>query len=92
MKTSVHQAEDGGSTPTPSLQPFLVQETDRQTAADFVRQHHYSKVMPRLTKWVLGAYRDDKLIAVITFGWGVRPLHTIKTLFACVDGDSGVRT
>lgn len=37
--------------------------------------------MPRLNKAVIGGYKDDKLVAVATFGWGTRPFHTIKKIF-----------
>lgn len=48
---------------------------------DFIFKFHYSKVMPKLTKHILGFYHDDKLIGVITLGWGVQPLKTINKLF-----------
>jgi hypothetical protein len=54
---------------------------DKFTAADFVFSRHYSNVMPRLTKHYLGCFQDDKLVGVLTFGWGTRPLHTIQKLF-----------
>ena len=56
-------------------------EISVKEASEFVRLHHYSKVMPRLMKLALGGFRDGELKAVITFGWGVRPLHTIRRLF-----------
>lgn len=37
--------------------------------------------MPKLTEHYLGGYIDKKLVGVITLGWGVRPVHTIKKLF-----------
>ena len=46
-----------------------------------VRQYHYSKVIPRLTKHYLGFFRDGKLIGTISLGWGVRPVNTIQRLF-----------
>jgi hypothetical protein len=50
-------------------------------ALDIVFNNHYSKVMPRLTKHFLGSFIDKKLVAVLTLGWGVQPLNTIKILF-----------
>jgi hypothetical protein len=50
-------------------------------AAEFVAKHHYSKVMPKLNKVILGLFQSDALVGCITFGWGVRPLDTIKKLF-----------
>lgn len=37
--------------------------------------------MPKITHVCYGGFVDGKLLAVITLGWGVRPLHTIKKLF-----------
>ena len=47
----------------------------------FLRKWHYSPIMPKLTKIRLGYYKDKTLVGVMTFGWGTRPLHTIKKLF-----------
>jgi hypothetical protein len=48
---------------------------------EFVREHHYSSVMPRITKACFGGFRNDKLVAAISFGWGSRPLHTVQRMF-----------
>ena len=56
-------------------------EIDEVSALDVVFNNHYSKIMPRLTKHFLGSFIDNKLVAVITLGWGVQPLNTIKNLF-----------
>lgn len=50
-------------------------------AREFVRGHHYSEVMPRITKVALGGFKDGRLMAVATLGYGTRPLHTIAKLF-----------
>lgn len=66
-----------------------VEAIPRVTAYAFVQEHHYSAVLPRLTKVCLGA-RDagGSLAAVATLGWGVRPLHTIAAAFpGCVPHD-----
>lgn len=52
-----------------------------QTALGLVAQWHYSKVMPAQTRLCLGGFRERHLIATSTWGWGVRPLHTIRRLF-----------
>lgn len=88
------QQEDGGSSPTPPLQfqktdselksPSLwLEEISLECAAEFVLHHHYSKVMPKQTKLVLGLHKgkEGPLVGVITFGWGVRPQDTIRRLF-----------
>jgi hypothetical protein len=65
---------------------LYVEEIPLQVAAEFVKQHHYSKVMPKLNKLVLGLFETSgRLVGVITFGWGVRPQHTIKNLFPSLE-------
>jgi hypothetical protein len=50
-------------------------------AIELIFANHYSKIMPKLTEHYLGGFIDDDLVGVITLGWGVRPVHTIKLLF-----------
>jgi len=59
-----------------------IEPIQRVSAYAFVQKHHYSAVLPRLTKVCLGA-RDTTgaLAAVATLGWGVRPVHTIAAAF-----------
>tara|TARA_B110000495_G_scaffold44616_1_gene36710 strand:+ start:1727 stop:2713 length:987 start_codon:yes stop_codon:yes gene_type:complete len=54
---------------------------DKVVATDFVQKYHYSPVMPRLTKYILGFYIDGVLKGVLTLGWGTRPRHTFNKLF-----------
>lgn len=56
-------------------------ETNKADVIDFVQKYHYSPVMPKLTKHFLGAYLDNKLVGVMTLGWGTQPLGTIRKLF-----------
>lgn len=56
-------------------------EIDKDLAVEFVQTYHYSKIMPRLTKYYLGVYENDELLGVITLGWGTQPLQTIKKIF-----------
>jgi hypothetical protein len=58
---------------------------DEMTA--FVTQHHYSTVMPRITKVCYGGFREEVLVAAISFGWGSRPRHTIQRIFPSLDTD-----
>jgi len=68
---------------------MILEEITKSQAEKFVKDTHYSKVMPKITKHYLGCFVDDenslfsnnKLVGVITLGWGTRPLHTIKKLF-----------
>jgi len=50
-----------------------------------VLRNHYSKIMPKLTKHFLGGFINGELVAAITLGWGVRPVHTIRILFPSLD-------
>ncbi len=50
-------------------------------AVDVISRYHYSKVLPRITRFCIGGFVDGKVEAVCTLGYGVRPLHTIKRAF-----------
>lgn len=50
-------------------------------AVEIVEAHHYSSVMPRITKVTLGVFLDNETLGCITLGWGTRPFHTIRKLF-----------
>lgn len=60
---------------------FIIKPIDKLLAIDLIFKNHYSKIMPRLTKHYLGVYFNDMLVGVITLGWGVQPLNTIKKIF-----------
>lgn len=60
---------------------FVVRELSRVVATDFVQKYHYSPVMPRLTKHFLGFFLDNKLVGVLTLGWGTQPRQTINKMF-----------
>jgi hypothetical protein len=102
MKTSETPSgpapRNGGSSPTLPLQfnkatdtPLWLEEIELRVAAEFVLNHHYSKVMPKQTKLVLGAFKGKGglLVGVITFGWGVRPQDTLRALFPSLDTGPG---
>jgi hypothetical protein len=55
-----------------------IQDVD---AVPFIHRIHYSKVMPRHTKAIIGGFNDGQLVAVMTLGYGTAPLHTIRKLF-----------
>ena len=57
---------------------FVIEKIDKQECITFVHKHHYSKVMPRLTKHYLGSYIGNELVAIMTLGWGTQPLGTIN--------------
>jgi hypothetical protein len=50
-------------------------------AYQLVSNYHYSRVMPKLTSVCFGGEISGELVAIMTLGWGVRPLHTIRKLF-----------
>lgn len=58
-----------------------IREIDKELAVPFIKKYHYSKIMPRLTKYYLGFYENDELQGVVSLGWGTQPLQTIKKLF-----------
>jgi len=60
---------------------FTIKCIDKFLAGEFIHKHHYSKVMPKLTKHFLGIYLKEKLVGVLTLGWGTQPLATIRKLF-----------
>jgi len=54
-------------------------------ALKMIQTYHYSNILPRLNKHFLGFYLDDRLVGVVTLGWGTRPLHTIKKIFPSLE-------
>lgn len=60
---------------------FTIKPVEKIQALDLVFKNHYSKVMPKLTEHYLGCYNGEKIVGIITLGWGVQPLNTIKRLF-----------
>jgi hypothetical protein len=58
-----------------------LQEINKHDAIEFIQRHHYSPVMPKLTKHYLGFYHENKLIGVLSLGWGTQPLQTINKMF-----------
>lgn len=60
---------------------FQIRELSKYEATEFVQRHHYSPVMPTLTKHFLGFYVDQELVGVLTLGWGTQPRQTINKMF-----------
>ena len=63
------------------LDYFVSDKVNRVVATNFIQKYHYSPVMPRLTKNVLGFYLDGVLKGVLTLGWGTQPVATINKMF-----------
>lgn len=64
---------------------LIIKEMNKDEATLFIQKYHYSKILPRLTKHWLGFYENNKLVGVLTLGWGTQPLQTIKKLFPTED-------
>lgn len=60
---------------------FKIKEIEKEQAYKLILKFHYGNCLPRLTKHCIGGFINNELVAVMTLGWGVRPLHTIRKLF-----------
>ena len=72
---------EGASTGKRHKPPALsldVREIPKMQAVAFIRQYHYSKVMPRLNKYFVGFFVGGQLSGVVVLGWGTQPLQTIR--------------
>ena len=63
----------------------MIKKITKYEAANFIMTRHYSPVMPSLTRYYCGYFINEILKGVITFGYGVRPKHTIQKLFPTLD-------
>ena len=63
------------------MNSFIIREIGKERAVDMIQNTHYSKVMPRLTKHYLGCFLEDRLVGVVTLGWGTQPRQTINKMF-----------
>ena len=41
--------------------PLILKEIPKDEAISFIRQYHYSKILPRLCKYFLGIFSEEKL-------------------------------
>lgn len=62
-------------------QKLTIKEIPKKEAVEFIRRYHYSKVIPRLCKYFLGIFCENKILGVVELGWGTQPLQTIRKLF-----------
>jgi hypothetical protein len=67
---------------------MTLQPIPKHIAVPFIQKYHYSKILPRLTKWYLGYFENDDLVGVVTLGWGTQPKQTIQKLFYNHDIDT----
>ena len=66
------QFEDGGSTPTLTLQDYHINSINHAEAKAFIEYWHYSKRMPTGKNFCFGLFWRE-LYAVIVYGIGVNP-------------------
>lgn len=64
---------------------YEVKEISKELALNMVQKYHYSNTLPKLNKHFIGFYLNNKLVGVVTLGWGTRPLHTIKKIFPSLE-------
>lgn len=50
-----------------------------------IQTYHYSNTLPKINKHFIGFYLKNRLVGVVTLGWGTRPLHTIKKIFPSLE-------
>ena len=60
-------------------------EISKEDALFMIQKYHYSNTLPKLNKCFVGFYLDNRLVGVVTLGWGTRPRHTIKRIFPSLD-------
>jgi len=65
----------------PYYQDTPIRIMGMRTAKAFIREYHYAIESPSSCKFAIGLYASDKLVGTIIFGYGTRPLHTIRYLF-----------
>jgi len=61
---------------------YHVEPIPRSLMAAFVAAHHYAVRVPPYCLLPLGCFRGSDLVGVASWGYGVRPRHTIQQLFA----------
>jgi len=63
------------------MNQYIIKNIEKEIAINFIQKYHYSKIMPKLTKYYLGIFEENNLLGVVTLGWGTQPLQTIKKIF-----------
>ena len=61
---------------------YELKKIDLKLAKAFVVANHYAKNNPPINKVALGLFKDNNLVGVSTWGYGVRPRHTIEKWFS----------
>lgn len=60
-------------------------EISKTDTLEMIKKYHYSNTLPKINKHYLGYYVNNKLVGVLTLGYGTRPLHTIKRIFPSLE-------
>ena len=63
---------------------LLISPLGPDTAKRFIADHHYAVVCPPSSRLFLGLFKPE-LVGVAVWGYGIRPLHTIKLLFPSLE-------
>lgn len=64
---------------------YEIREITKDEALEMVKKYHYSQTLANLNKIFLGFFLEDRLVGVVTLGWGTRPLHTIRKIFPSLE-------
>lgn len=64
---------------------YKIKEISKAETLEMIKKYHYSNTLPKLNKHFVGFFLDEKLVGVVTLGWGTRPLHTIKKIFPSLE-------
>ena len=64
---------------------YDIKEISKDEALKMIQKYHYSNTLPKINKYFVGFFLEDKLVGVVTLGWGTRPKHTIKRIFPSLD-------
>ncbi|MDO8622628.1 MAG: hypothetical protein Q7R52_00105 [archaeon] len=56
-----------------------------QKAKYFIKKNHYAIISPPINKLSLGLFKENKLVGVAMWGYGVRPKHTLKLMFPSLE-------
>lgn len=64
---------------------YEVEEITKNEALEMIKKYHYSNTLPKINKHFLGFFQNNRLVGVVTLGWGTRPKHTIKRIFPSLD-------
>ena len=64
---------------------YRIAEITKEETLNMIKKYHYSNTLPKLNKHYLGFFLDEKLVGVVTLGWGTRPLHTIRKIFPSLE-------